>query len=141
MIPVFKPIEFDGELREQYWEGKSNTFVRYWAYLRGGLALVNEAKNYLLVVFGSFWTAKVIEVGGHSINPNWTLLAGLIGVPILILLGRWQLHKAAKPQEFMNTSKGTVIGYQAFNLQVSMLELQENILKELKRLNGTKKGN
>lgn len=131
----FKPIEFDGEFKKQFWEGSSNTFVRYWVYLQKGFEVVNNAKNYFLIIFGSFWTAKVIEIFGYRFNPIWTLFAGLIGFPGLILIGRWLLHRAAKPQEFMTTHKATITGYQGFNMQVRQIKLLEEINRNLKKLN------
>lgn len=131
----FKPIEFTGEMRVKYWDGRTNLLVRYWTYLREGLNLINESKNYLLLVFGSFWTAKVITIAGYTINPNWTILAGVLGIPTLTLLGRWNLYKANKPREYLVTNETTVTGYGAYNMSVRQVEQNDEIITLLKNIN------
>lgn len=129
----FRPIEFDGEFKKEYWEGKSNAFVRYWIYLNEGFEVVNKAKNYFLIVFGTFWTATAVKIWGYEINADWILVAGCIGFPLLILVGRWMLYKAAKPQEFMRAYKASILGYTVYNMQVRQVELLESINKKLEK--------
>lgn len=130
----YETIQFDGEMRHRYWDGRANLLVRYWTYLRGGLGLVNEAKNYLLLVFGSFWTAKVIVIAGYSINPNWTIAAGFIGVPCLIWIGRWQLYKANKTQEYMTQNVATITGYNSYNMAIDTLEVNKQQNEKLDKI-------
>ena len=56
---------------------------------------------------------------------------GGITLGIAIILGRWWLHKGAKTSEFVITQKGTVIGYDQYNVGVRQVELLEDIKKKL----------
>ena len=125
-----KPITFDGAFIDKYWDGPSNFLARQYAYLQRGFGIVNEAKNYFLIIFGSFWTAKAITIMGYSIDPRWTLVAGAIGLPTLIFVGRWQLFKAQKAIEVVSARHGSVTGYNGYNMQIE----QTQLLRDIKQL-------
>lgn len=131
----FKPITFDEEYTHKYWDGFRNFFVRQYTYLQRGFSLVNEAKNYILIFLGSLWTAKAITFFGFTINPNWVTIGAIVGFPCLIVIGRWDLFKASKSREFITNQHGTVTAYNSYNMSVKMVELQELILEELKKIN------
>ena len=84
----FKPIIFSPEYQKKYWHGPQNFIVRMYVYLQRGFALVNEAKNYFLIVFGSIWTVKCIDILRLRISTNLISLDGLVGLPILGVVGR-----------------------------------------------------
>ena len=132
----FKEITDNPEYLTAYWEGSSNRFVRYWTYLRGGIGLLNESKNYILLVFGSYWTVKTSDIWlNYKFPDSWLLIAFLIGMPVgllvLLLLGHWQLYRASKPQEYINAQHGSITGFRPYNIQVRQLKLLEEILKQI----------
>ena len=118
----FKPIEFNEEFANKYWEGPTNMFARYFTYFQRFIGLCNEAK-YLLGLFGlGFWKSDLVI-------PGWVLIiGGLAIIPIGIAIGRWHLFWVQKATEFINTQHGTVNGFNGFNIQVAIL----NVLMEIK---------
>lgn len=130
----FKPVEFSDEYIQRYWEGPSNAVARYYTYLQRGFGIVNESKNYFLIIFGSFWTAKAISILGVTVPPELFLIAGAVGIPILVLVGRWHLFKASKSIEFMTALHGSVTGYQGFNIQVRQVEQNDEIILQNKQI-------
>ena len=120
MIP--EPIE---EQMPEFWEGNQNMLVRYWTYLHRGLDLINQAKYWIAGVIAMYVMFKLS-------NPLWMAVMFILSTPVLIIVGRWHLYKASKPQEFIIAQKGTVLGYKPYNMQIRQLELLEEILKELK---------
>lgn len=131
----FKKVTISDEYVEKYWTGRENIFIRQFSYLRSGFGLVNEAKNYFLIIFGTYWTARVIVIWGYTINPNWILLIGIVGVPFLVWIGRWELFKAGRAREYIIKQHGSVTQYQDHNMLVDQTEFQKQILEELKKLN------
>lgn len=137
-IKEFKPITFSDEFILKYWDGTQNRIIRYQAYLRRGLALFNEHKNYILMLFGSYWTIKTADYWlALEISDGWLVLGlgvtALIGLFGLVLLGRWHLFKAQKSEEFISTQRGSVTGYGGYNMSVRSLELLNDILEESKK--------
>lgn len=113
------------ELAPLYWDGPSNVIARYYAYLQRGFGFVNEAKNYFLIFFGILWTNKVISFFGYTIGTQWIVLGGIIGIPCLVIVGRWQLFKAAKAVEFIGNRHGSVTGYNSYNMTIETLEVNK----------------
>ena len=130
----YKKIDESSEMLRAYWEGPSNRFARYYTYLQRGFGLVNEAKNYFLIVFGSIWTAKYISFMGYTVSSNWVIFAGIIGLPVLLLAGRWDLFKLSKSREFATTQHGTVTKYNSYNMAVKQLEILEEVRELLKEI-------
>lgn len=126
-IDEIKPI--DDKMAPLYWDGATNRFARYFAYMRRAIGLVNEAK-YLLALFG----LGVIK--SDFVIPAWLItFGGLISVPVLIAIGRWHLFRVQKAEEFINNRHGSITGYNSYNMTIRMVELLEEISK---KLNGRK---
>ncbi len=126
-----RPITFTPEYIQKYWEGPQNIVVRYYAYLQRGFGLVNEAKNYIFIMFGSYWTVKSISLLGFSLDPAWIIVAGILGLPVLVFLGRWYLFKAQKSAEYINTQHGSLTGFNPYNMQILQIALLTGIAKKL----------
>src|SRR3990167_6984675 len=132
----FKPITSGEEYLQKYWEGAQNKFVRYWVYLRKGMGLFNESKNYIMFAFAGYWTVKTSNLWlGYGLSDTWLILGFIIGIPIgllaLLFLGHWDLYRASKPQEYMNAQHGSITGYQGFNIQIEVLNNLREINKKL----------
>ena len=75
----FKPIIFNDEFIAKFWDGTQNRIVRYQSYLRRGFSLFNETKNYILLIFGSYWTIRTADYWlAQGMSDIW-LMAGLGG--------------------------------------------------------------
>lgn len=107
------------------WQGKQNILIRLFTYAKVGLQQVNDYKYIGAAIFGIYYTLKL----HHWI---WLVVMGVVSVPILILLGRWWLYKGSKASEFVTTQKGSVLGYNQYNIAVRTMELLESIDKKLK---------
>lgn len=132
----FKPILFDEENLRKFWEGPSNRFARYYTYLQRGFGLFNETKNYILLLFGFYWTVKTADYWlNFEISDFWLIIglivAAIIGLGILLLAGRWDMFKLSKAKEFATTQHGTVTQYQGFNMTVWNVVLLEAIAEKL----------
>ena len=121
----FKKIE---AYLPEYWEGKTNQIVRLWVYLNRGLDVANQLKYVIAGILALYVILKFT-------NPVWIVVMFVVSLPILTFIGRWHLYKAAKPQEYITTIKGSVIGYNNYNMQIRVVELLEQILKKLNEKN------
>jgi len=81
--------------------------------------------NYL---YGTYYNNKQIQ------RTYLLLVIGVvIGVPAMIMIGRWHLFKVQKATEYISTMHGAITGYSSFNMQVRQIELLEEINKKLLR--------
>lgn len=117
-----------------YWDGMSNWVARNYAFLQQGYSFVNEAKNYIMIIFGAALTNKVATFFGFQIEPIWFLYAGIIGLPCLMVAGRWRLYRANKAVDFIINRHGSVTGYSSFNMQVDVVNMQVDVVNTLKEI-------
>ncbi len=108
----------------EYWEGPKNILVRLYAYLQIGFAETNNAKVVVAGIWGLYLLLNIHQAW-------WVAVMAAVIVPVLVFVGRFKLYKVAKPQEYTMTTKGSVLGYSAYNLQVRTVELLEEIAKHL----------
>lgn len=136
----FKPITFSEEFIQRYYEGPSNRFARYFTYLQRGFGLFNEAKNYILILLGTYWTIKTMDYWMKlRLSDVWLVIGlsiiALIGMALLLVIGRWDVQKVSKAREYMLTNESSITQYQGFNMQVRMVELLEQLNEKLDKLN------
>ncbi len=108
----------------EYWEGTPNLLKRLYTYLQIGFSETNNAK---VVVAGIWGLALLLNI--H--NVWWIVLIASILVPILVVLGRYKLYHVAKTAEYIQTTKGTVLGYRGYEIQQEQNELLKEIIKKL----------
>ena len=108
-----------------YWEGNSNLLIRTWTYIKVGLQQANDYKYVAAAIFGIYYTLKLA-------NPIWIGVMFIVSLPLLAVLGRWWLYRGQKTSEFVTTTKGSVLGYNSYNIQIQQNELLEEILNALK---------
>jgi hypothetical protein len=107
----------------KYWSGLHNKVIRYYKYAQHGLATVNEFRYIGLACFGIYYTLRLK-------NFMWIPLMFVISLPILIAIGWWYVHHAAKVLEYISIRFSTVWGLYNYKL----LEEQLNSLKQIKNL-------
>ena len=127
----FKFIQFDPENLRRYWEGPSNRFARYFTYWQRGMGWLNEGRLYFYLFGGGLFAAEFIEVFGYKIPVEAIIFAAIIGIPIIIILGRWDLFKFNKAREFVTTQHGSITQYQGFNMTVLNTALMTAIAEKL----------
>lgn len=124
----FRPMNRDIE-RKNYWEGHENKVIRLWIYALRGLQMINEFKYLIAGLIALF---VILKIG----NPIWMAVGVVAAIPPLILLGRWQLKKAAKVDQWVSTEYGSVLRYSEYNIRVKTLKILEEINKKLDKLGG-----
>lgn len=125
MFKEFKKIDASSEYLRQYWDGAANMLVRYKTYFFDGLNLVNEGK-YLIGLLG-------LGIFKSDIVLKWqVLLVGLvIGLPIITLVGRWNLFFANKARQFITKQHGDIAQFQGHNMQVTQIALLAAIAEKM----------
>src|SRR3990167_10010516 len=132
----FKLVTFSEEFMNKYVEGSSNRFARYYTYLQRGFGLFNETKNYILILFTTYWTVKTADYWlGFGISDLW-LAGGLLGLAILglgilLLVGRWDLYVLAKAREALNAKDGSILQFKGHNISVWNVNLMEAVAGKL----------
>lgn len=127
----FKFIDSSIENLRKYWDGPSNRFSRYFTYWQRGMGWLNEARLYLYLLGGGIFASEFIEVFGYKIPVELIMIGAALGIPIIVLIGRWDLFKLNKAREFINSQYGSVIGYNNYNMQVLQVHLLEKIAEKL----------
>lgn len=126
------------DLRRKYWIGRENFFIRQVTFLRSGLDLLNEAKNYILMLFGAYWTVRSMDWWLKTgLSELWLLMfigiGCVIGLVVLLLVGRWNMFRADKARSYISQQHASPTQYQGHNMQVVSVQLLEEILNQLKK--------
>lgn len=125
MSSEFKQIDGSVEYLRKYWDGPSNMFARYYSYWQRGLGLVNEAKYYLIAIFGG------TLLSGFKPDLWMTVTAAIIAPPIIILAGRWDLYKLSKAREFIQAQHGSITQWNGYNMAVLNIALMTAIAEKM----------
>jgi hypothetical protein len=67
--------------RAKYWNGSKNKAIRYWFYIKQGIAVLNEVRNLFFIVFGAIFTFRE----QYPILNNIGFVVGIFAVSFLIL--------------------------------------------------------
>lgn len=105
---------------EEYLKGKTNLFIRVYFYLSNGMAVANEFRNVLLGIVALYIALKLA-------NPLW--MVGMFGVaiPVLTVIGYYNVHKMSKVKEWLTIKFSTHYGIQQFDYIKRQCELLEAI--------------
>lgn len=122
------------ELGEKHWEGRENYLIRYWVYLDRGLDTFNQFKYYI-----GFPLAAGAFIPFLADKLSWLIVLSILGLPVLIVVGRYRLHKVNKTTEYVNAISGSIFQFKPMQLsieQVSLLkEIRDKLNENLIRLN------
>jgi len=110
-----------------YWAGKQNLLIRWWVYLLRGLEMANQFKYVLAAIISGYVILKITD-------PIWMVIVGVSVIPPLIILGRWQLQKASKVDQYISTEYGNVLGWNQYNVMVETLNKLKEICEKLDKL-------
>lgn len=111
--------------QQEYIKGKENFLIRMFYYLHNGATLLNEFRNLIMGVFALYFLLKLT-------NPIWMVVMFVVSVPILILIGHYNVHKMAKVNEYLNTRFSTHYALKTFELNQQTVKLLEDINEKLK---------
>ena len=93
-------------------------------YLNSGVSILNNFRNLGLGIFALYFSLKLT-------NPMWLLGMVLIAVPVLIVVGYYNVHKILKVSEQLSVKHGTHYSIKQFELIEKQVELLEKINKKL----------
>ncbi len=116
------------DLREIYWDGKKNKFIRYYYYARKGLELLNEFRYLVMAVLGFYFALRMD-------SPILIPLMFLLSIPALIFFGWLSVHHISKVCEWLNIQFSTHWSRYTYDLQEEMIKHLKEIKDEIKRSN------
>jgi hypothetical protein len=112
-------------MKDKYWDGKTNTAIRYYFYSQKGLDLFNQFRYLLMLIFGVYVTMKLS-------NPVWLVVMFVVSCPILILIGYVAVHHVNKVMDWLNIEFATYWSRYQFDLQERQVKAMEEINEKTK---------
>ena len=105
---------------------KEQLFIRAYFYVMQGLLIVNNFRNLILGIFALYYTLKLV-------NPLWLVVMFVLSIPVLALIGWYNIHRMAKDIEKISIEKATHYAMKQFNFQEEQTKLLEEIRNYLKK--------
>ena len=102
---------------------KENILIKIYFYINNGVTILNNFRNLGLGIFALYFAMKLA-------NPLWLIVMGLIALPILAVVGYYNVHRISKISEQLSVKHGTHYGIQQFELQQKQVELLEKIYEQ-----------
>jgi hypothetical protein len=110
------------ENKKEYWDGNRNKAIRYYFYAQRGLALFNEFRYLIMIIFGAYLVMKLN-------NPIWMVLMFSVCIPVLCLVGWMQVHKMAKVMNWLDVEFASFWSRYSFELSERSVKAIEEINK------------
>ena len=110
---------------KKYWDGRTNYLIRLFMYALRGLDLFNQWRYLIMTIVAIYYMFKLT-------NPWFMPIIFLVCVPILCLVGWFQVHRMSKVIDWLSIKFATHFGM--YNIT-----LQEEIRDHLKKLASDKK--
>lgn len=104
---------------------KENLFIQVYFYVNSGVLIVNDFRNIGLGIFALYFALKLA-------NPLYLVLMSLVSLPILAVMGYYNVHKISKVRERLSVKHGTHYGIKQFELTQEQVKLLKEINKKLK---------
>lgn len=118
-------ISINEEHNKSYWKGGKNKAIRWYFYSQRGLALFNEFRYLVMLIFGIYYTLKLT-------NPIWLVIMLFVSVPALIFIGYISVHHVGKVVDFLNVQFSTHWAKYSITLQEKQISVLENINRKIK---------
>ncbi len=103
---------------------KENILIRLYFYLNSGVTILNNFRNLFLGIFALYFALKLT-------SPLLLVAMFAISIPILIVVGYYNVHKILKVSEQLSVKHGTHYGLKQFELIEKQTSLLEKILIHL----------
>ena len=97
------------------------TLIKIYFYVTSGQAVVDRFRYLIMGIFAVYVMLKLT-------NPMYLVVTFIISVPVLFILGWYEVHKISKVRERLSTQYGTHYTLKSFELQEESVKL----LKEIK---------
>ena len=105
---------------KKLWEGKKNKAVRMYFYSQRGLALLNEFRYLVMIIFGVYLAAKMT-------NPVWLAVMFFACLPVLIIVGWMQVHHMAPVINWLDVTHGSYWSKKSMEWQERQVKATETI--------------
>lgn len=106
--------------QQNYLKGKENAAIRTYFYINSGLTIMNNFRNLGLGIFALYFALKLT-------NPLYLILMVIVALPILAVIGYYNVHTMAKVIEWLSVKFSTHYGIK----QYTFIEKQTQYLKKI----------
>lgn len=123
-----KPLNEIVDLTEEdkkYLRGPHNWAMRMYFYLNSGLGMTNNFHTIAI-------TLLAVAVVFKNMHPALLGALAFAAVLILIVIGRYNVHRLSKMSEWLNLRFSTHFGIKSFNYQEEQVKLLKEIRDMLK---------
>ena len=117
------------QVRERYYNGRTNKIVRLYWYLEQGLDILNKFRYLILFIMGLAVLLRVEQ------DLSWMLLVFVIAVPILTLAGYAWVKYGVRAIEYLNLKYATHFAQYNMKIQEDQLVTMKKLAEELDKLN------
>lgn len=97
-----------------------NYLIKFWFYLNNGNIVTGNFKSLFLGIIALYFTLKLT-------SPLLMVIMFLVSIPILTIIGYYNIHHVAKISDQLATKYGTHYGIKQFEF----IEKQTQLLQEL----------
>jgi len=98
--------------------------IRIYYYIERGLDILNTFRNLFLAIFAIF-------ISLHFVSFWWLIGMFGISIPILAIVGYYNVHLISKVRDRLSIKYGTHYGIQQFDLLKEQVRLLKEINKKL----------
>lgn len=112
-------------IKEKNWDGTKNKLIRMYFYQQRGLGLFNEFRYLLMLIFGAYVLLKLN-------NPIFLILMFLVSLPIITVIGYFQVHHMAKVINWLDVEFASYWSRYSFELSERNVKALESIEKKIK---------
>jgi len=105
--------------------------IKLYFYVTSGQAFVDRFRYLIMGVFALYVMLKLT-------NPVYLVVMLLAAVPVLFVLGWYEIHKISKVRERLSVKYGTHYTLKSFELQEESVKLLQEIKDTLTQKYGTK---
>lgn len=125
----YAPVTSGDEYKKQYWDGWENIFIRWFSYLTNGVNVANQWRYFIMILGGGVLVES--WKGNIDLSIGLLVVATIIGVPILAILGRWDMFRVTKARSYISTLHGNITQFQSHNMQVLQTRLITSIAEKM----------
>lgn len=112
------------ENKDDMWTGSKNKYIRWYFYSQRGLALFNEFRYLLMLIFGAYVVLKLKD-------PVWMAVMFAAALPVLVIFGWFQVNHMAKVINFLDIHYGSYWSKRSLEWQERQLKAVESINEKM----------
>lgn len=106
-------------------ENYKELLIKYYYYTERGLDVINIFRNLFLGIIA-------IYVALHFVSLWWVVIMFVVSLPILIVMGYYNIHRISKVRDRLNIKYGSHYGIRQFDYTKGIFEELEKLNKKIK---------